>query len=47
MTGVITLRHVLAHPYLIVHEYGGRLFLRCLLCALKRERCTFLSLVWR
>jgi len=45
MTGVITLRDVLAHPVLVVRGFGWRVFVRCIVAACRHEECTFLSLV--
>ncbi len=46
MTGVITLRHVVRHPFLIMREFGVAVFGRCILHALLRTRATFLEIAW-
>jgi hypothetical protein len=44
MLGVITLRHVLVHPGLVVREFGAGCLARCVLAALLRRRTTFLEI---
>lgn len=44
MTGVITLRHVLAHPVTVVRGFGCRVLVRCVWVACRREKRTFLSI---
>ncbi len=46
MTGVITLRDVLAHPFVVVRGFGCRVFVRCIWAACRREQRTFLSVMW-
>jgi hypothetical protein len=45
MTGVITLRHVLAHPVLVIRGFGCRVFVRCIWAACRHEQRTFLSIL--
>ena len=45
MTGVITLRHVLAHPVAVVRGFGLRVLVRCIAAACLRQDRTFLSLI--
>ncbi len=45
MTGVITLRHVLGHPVLVIRGFGCRVLLRCIVAACLREKRTFLSIL--
>ena len=47
MHGVITLRHVLSHPGLVVREFGALCLLRCVLAAAARRRTTFLEIALR
>ena len=44
MTGIITFRHVAAHPLLVARAFGPRVLARCLLAVLLRRRATFLAL---
>jgi hypothetical protein len=44
MMGVITARHVLRHPVLVVRGFGWVVFARCLLAAVGVSRATFLSI---
>jgi hypothetical protein len=45
MSGVITGRHVLAHPYIVVHEYGWKCLAAAVVCIIFHRRVTWLSLV--
>lgn len=49
MAGVITLRHVLAHPVLVVRGFGLAVFFRAVLAGARRAAggpaVTFLSLL--
>lgn len=45
MAGVITLRHVLAHPRLVIAGFGLAVFCACLAAALRGESRTFLSII--
>jgi hypothetical protein len=45
MKGVITARHVLRHPFLVVRCFGWRVFGRCLVASVSHSRETFLSIV--
>jgi hypothetical protein len=47
MHGVITLRHVLGNPGVVVREFGTLCLLRCVLAALRRRRTTFLEIALR
>jgi hypothetical protein len=47
MNGIITFRHVIAHPVIIVRGWGWRVFGRCLIAATKRTHETFLSIISR
>lgn len=47
MHGVITLRHVLGNPGLVVREFGILCLLRCMLAVLCRQRTTFLEIALR
>jgi hypothetical protein len=46
MTGVVTTRHLFTHSRTIVHEFGGRCYLRCVWRTLVQRRVvTFLECV--
>jgi hypothetical protein len=45
MQGVITARHVLRHPAVVIRGFGWRVFGRCLVATLSLSRETFLSIV--
>ena len=46
MVGVITSKHVLLHPYIIVKEYGILVYLRVIgIVITRRHSVTFLSLI--
>jgi hypothetical protein len=48
MQGLINLKTVLAHPFIIIKEYGIRLWLRCVVSAFFfKKRVTFLSIVFQ
>lgn len=47
MSGVITGKDVLLHPFLIIRGWGARCYLRCLRAVLSRRTTTFLSVVSR
>lgn len=47
MQGVIRGRQVCAHPFLIAHLYGPRVFARVLWALVCGKRCTFLQLAGR
>jgi hypothetical protein len=47
MRGTITTWDVLAHPWLIVHEFGPRCYLRCLRAVVMRRSTTFLEVALR
>ena len=44
MTGVITTRHVLRHPILVVRGFGWKVFARCVLATVCVSHETFLSI---
>lgn len=46
MRGVVTLRHVLAHPALVIRCYGCSVFLRCVVAAFARKPTTFLEVIF-
>ncbi len=47
MQGIITGRHVLTHPTVIIRGFGVGCYLRCIRAVLRRERTTFLELISR
>ena len=47
LQGAITTWDVLAHPWLIVHEFGPRCYLRCLRAMVTGRSTTFLEVVLR
>jgi len=47
MRGAITTWDVLTHPWLIVHEFGPRCYLRCLRAVVSRRATTFLEVALR
>lgn len=47
MRGTITGWDILAHPWLIVREFGPRCYLRCVSAVVTRRRTTFLDLSLR
>ena len=47
MLGVITLRHVLVHPGLVIREFGAGCLARCVLATILRRRTTFLEIALR
>jgi hypothetical protein len=46
ISGVITARHVIRHPVIIVREFGAAAYLRCFLVLLRRRRTTFLECIF-
>lgn len=46
MRGVITARHVLTHPAVIVRHFGLTAFLRCCLVIMQRRQATFLECIF-
>ncbi len=46
IAGLITTKDVLRNGATIVREFGARIYLRCCFAILRRQRTTFLSLVF-
>jgi hypothetical protein len=46
MRGVVTTRHLITEAATIVREFGLRRYLRCLVATIRRDRPTFLELIW-
>jgi hypothetical protein len=44
--GLITTRDVLRNSTIIVREFGAAIYLRCCFAILRRQRTTFLSLIF-
>lgn len=45
LTGIITTRHILRHPLLLIHQFGGVKYLLLLVHALSLHRHHFLNLI--
>ena len=45
--GLITTRHILRHPVLIVGGFGVATYWRCCKAVMLRRRTTFLACAWR
>lgn len=47
LVGIITTRHVLAHPWILIREYGFRVWWRSLWYGLGPKQHTFLEVLRR
>jgi hypothetical protein len=46
VNGLVTSRDLLLHPLLILHGFGPRCFLRCVVAVISGRKSTFLDLVF-
>lgn len=45
MSGVVTLKHIMSHPWTVIHGFGLVVFLRALYHGARGDKTTFLDLL--